>query len=461
MSHETLLVWLPIVLSAGLGGRLLGHPRCIGLGLICALFWIVLAPASLGATFWMSAWNVAGAVTGAAAIVALASWSGSLPANHPTYSSTVSGAARAGSENLTTAQTAWTSSRERCHPTGVEVDEIPGLSIAQAIEQYDAWLENHRNDPDPWPPFGEFIRNLISEATSAGQVRLFRVLSENDELVPVREAHPFVDDDWPSAREGIIGHVATTGRSYLQGDPTQGELVDRLAQQSSESPAWCFAVSEGSRRVGVVVVGRFDRFVGTERARLRPIERLVAHFWTTLLEVCRSRAATTRDATSGALIRDAFFAEAERVLADAYRAGEPCALAVIALEPLRHLNDTGRWDVADELVRLTSRTIADRMRSDDRLGRFDDSRFMFLLRRVDSTLASLIVEQLVARLMESAGDRKRWPVVPQLRCGLAGTGTGRPQFNALLNRALELCREARQSDTSLVSDLRTPQSVGV
>lgn len=454
MSHETLLTWLPIVLSAGLGGRLLGRPRCLGLGVICGLFWIVLVPAAQGGAFWLSAWNVAGAVTGAAAIVALAAWSGSLPASSPRL---IGGAGHIGDSHGSHAHSSF-ASPPSSEARGGDAGHMP---VADVIEQYDAWLESHRNDPDPWPPFGEFIRNLVFEATSAGQVRLFRVLSENDELVPVREAHPFVDDDWPSAREGIVGHVATTGRSYLRGDPTQGELVDRLARQSGESPAWCFAVSEGSRRVGIVVVGRFDRPPGTDRSRFRAIERLVAHFWTTLLEVCRSRSATTRDAMSGALTRDAFFAEAERLLADAYRAGEPCALAVIALEPLRQLNDTGRWDVADELVRLTSRTISDRMRSDDRLGRFDDSRFMFLLRRVDSPLASLIVEQLVARLLESAGDRNRWPVTPQLRCGLAGTGTGRPQFSALLGRSLELCREARESDTSLVSDLRALEPAAV
>ena len=93
------------------------------------------------------------------------------------------------------------------------------------------------------------------------------------------------------------------------------------------------------------------------------------------------------------------------------------------------------------------------MRLDDRSGRFDGSRFVLLLRRVDSELASLIVAQLMSRLETLCGDEARWSVKLGARCGVAGSGTDQPDLKTLVSRALIQGRRARLEDLSVASDL--------
>jgi diguanylate cyclase (GGDEF)-like protein len=129
------------------------------------------------------------------------------------------------------------------------------------------------------------------------------------------------------------------------------------------------------------------------------------------------------------------------------------AVVVIALERLRQLNDSGRWEVADELVHEASAALRRKVRLDDRLGRFDGSRFILLLRRVDSELASLIVAQIVSRLTATCGDESRWAASIGVRCGLVGSGTENPDIRTLVSRALVQCHRARKEDTQIASDL--------
>lgn len=442
MNHEWVLLWFPIILATGVGGRLLGRPRAVGLGVLCALFWMVLIQARQGASVWMHGWSIASIVSGALAIAGMALWASesapwvsTAPAASGSKAAVVSGR------------------------TGRDGDGFSRFS--RCLEQFDEWLESRRTDPDPWPEFGEFIRGVLYDCCATSHVRLFRVLSEDEELVPVREAHPFTEDEWPSAREGIVGHVVTTGRSYLAGDASQGELIENLARRTPKAPVWCFAVTQGARKIGVVTVGGLEGHERFDRNHYRAVELLVAHFWNTLSEVCRGRTAETRDPTSNALTRKSFFSEAERALGESYKQGEPCALAVVAMESLRHLNDTGRWDTFDEVVREVSWTLTQRMRGDDLLGRFDESRFLLLLRRVDSSLGSLILQQITAKLAALCSDEHRWDTELAVRCGVAGTGTGRAAFGTLLSQALSLCREAREGGVVLASDLQPDEACSV
>ena len=128
-------------------------------------------------------------------------------------------------------------------------------------------------------------------------------------------------------------------------------------------------------------------------------------------------------------------------------------VAAIALEGLREVSDSGRWEVADEVVREVSNVLRRKMRMDDRVGRFDGSRFLLLLRRVDSELASLIVAQFMSRLTGVCRNHGRWHGVVEVRCGVAGSGTERPDLRTLVFRALAQCRRARLENTPIASDL--------
>jgi diguanylate cyclase (GGDEF)-like protein len=154
------------------------------------------------------------------------------------------------------------------------------------------------------------------------------------------------------------------------------------------------------------------------------------------------------------LNRQAFLGFAEQSLKASYAQGEPVAIAVISLQGLRELNDAGRWEVADELVHEVGDTLRRKVRMDDRLGRFDGSRFIWLLRRVDSELALLIVKQVMNNLATFCRDPSRWQAAVEVRCGLVGSGTETPDLRTLVSRALIQSQRARVEELAIASDLQ-------
>lgn len=455
MNLTLFLPWFPILLGVGVGGRLLGRGRGLALGVLCAFFWIVLTQASAGITVWQHPWPVATIILGAITIAAMGAWAGDHTVADPKASARPTGVWGFGYDTLhPIPHTPYPNPYSPGDPGASGLDRL-----AAAIDRFDDWLVEHRGDTDPWPAFGEYIRTTLYECCRATHVKPYRLLSEGDELVALREPDPFSSTRRISARVGIVGHVVTTGRSYHAGDRTQGELVGALAEASNESIAWCFAVSRGTQRLGAVLVGRLDVDPGQNRALLGATQRLIAQFWCTLDDAVHARAADQYDPVSGLHTRPAFLEAARQTIGESYASGEPVAAVVIALEGLRSLNDTGRWETADELICEVSAYLRGKVRMDDRLGRFDGSRFILLLRRVDSELATLIVRQIITRLTTLCGDSARWRTAIHVRCGLAGSGTEQPDPRTLIARALTESQRARTEGLTIAGDLRTVDPV--
>jgi GGDEF domain-containing protein len=278
----------------------------------------------------------------------------------------------------------------------------------------------------------------------ATHVRPYRILSEGDALVPLRTIDPAGREEFKSARQGIHGHVATHGKTYVVDDPTQGELVRKLARVSDDVPVWCFVIRQGPRKIGLVAVQGWSGSQ-PDRELLNSMELLINQFWSTLTEVCRSRTADRMDSPTNTLTRESFLEEAQEVAKESYAAGEPIALVVFA--------DNGRWDLATDVIRETSKTLRNRLRPDDVLGRFDDSRFVLLLRRVDSALGSLIAGQLVSRLSASPLTVALQEYNGGIRCGIVGSGGASPSVTELVTRSVRLCHDARLNDLCVASDV--------
>lgn len=426
-----LLPWFPIVLAVGVGGRLLDRSRGTGFGILGAMFWVVLTLAATGPVVFAQVLTIAALVAGSLAIVAIGAWSGSVVLPTP-------------ARDITSSKTS--------------ADKRPAVSdgfepLSEALKRFDDWLEVHRYAADPWPEFGELVRVLLYNLCGATHVHPYRVLSEDDSLVPLRAIEPGETPDLVSARQGIIGHVATSGRAYRAGDETHGQLVDRLAKESDERIAWCFAIRQGPRRIGLVKVGGLPDQAKRNKSLLTAAEEMICVFWNTLSEVCRSRVAETRDPASGLLTREPFLIQADRILAASYAHHEPVAVAVFSFEGLRAMCDRADWELADRLIKDASALLEERLRADDCLGRFDDSRFVVLFRRVDSALGRLIVEQLIVQLRTLCDDRDRWGGPVTARCGLSGSGTEHLILSQLIARAVARCNHARRNGARIASDL--------
>jgi len=435
------LPWFPIILGVGVGSRLLGRTRGFALGVLCALFWITLARASQGAALWDQPWATITLIAGALAIVAMGGWAGE--SGQAELGAVLAGAAG--------------------NPPGGDAGQrLAALErLSDMMAQFDDWLSEHRDDGNPWPAFDEFIRSALRQCCDVTHVRPYRLTSGDAELVALREVESLVDLKPLPARKGIVGHVLTSGLSYLAGDPAQGPLVKELAEESAERFAWCFPVRCGGRTLGIVTVARLQHPLERSLPLLRAAERMVCQCWCTLEEVTRGRAAGNDDPVSGLPTRETFFRAAEPGADESYACGEPIAVVVVALEGLREMNDAGRWEAADQLVREVGAVLRRKLRLDDRLGRFDGSRFVVVLRRVDSELAALIVRQLLNQLAVVCDDESRWRTPIKVRCGLAGSGTEQPALRELLSRALLACRRAREEGRALYSDLEASLAVGV
>lgn len=438
MDLTLLLPWFPIVLAVGIGGRLLGQKRGLFLGIACALFWIVLVQATAGYSIWQDYWIVAAMIAGALAIVFMGSWTGeSLSHMAGSIPSAV-----VGSENSETGG------------SGVKAgpEAIVGR-LSESMEQFEEWLQEHKDDDNPWCAFDEFIRTVAHRCCTATHVKPYRLLGEGESLAPLRYGEESSNEERIPARQGIIGYVVTTGRRFLAHDETQGDHLAQLAAGFDGALEWVFAIRKGNRRLGVVTVGRLELPPEQNKPLLRAVERLINQFWCALDETICGRSAVQNDPVSGLPTRPAFLRSAERSLTRSYQQGEPVAMVVIAVEGLRELSDSGRWEVADELATEVSRVLRRKVRFDDRLGRFDDSQFILLLRRVDSELATLIVSQLVGQLTRLCADTERWHAEPVVRCGLVGSGIEQPDLNTLVFRALSQCRRARMDDKTMSSDV--------
>ncbi len=74
-----ILPWFPIILGVGVGGRLLSRSRGFGLGILCALFWILLVQTSAGVSIWRDPLSVLSILAGVFSIVAMGGWAGETP----------------------------------------------------------------------------------------------------------------------------------------------------------------------------------------------------------------------------------------------------------------------------------------------------------------------------------------------------------------------------------------------
>ena len=444
MSMTLLLPWFPIILAVGVGARLLGRERGLGLGFLCALFWIVLAQSGVGFRMWGEPWTVTTLVAGAVAIIAMGAWAGQRTPEGE----------RNGSQ----------SSQEAVQGPSHDPASEQARRLTEVIDMFNEWLDSARDADQPWAEFGEFLRAALHRTCTASHVRLYRLSSDRRHLLPLHEAESTPAGDRLPATEGVHGRVLATGRAFIAGGGTMA--TSAMWSNGGDAPlgwsvAWCFPVMVGSKPVGVVTAGRIEIEPRRNSDWLLAIERMTSHFWRLLDESLSCRSAARTEPVSGLFTRPAFLRMAERSLRESRQLNEPFAAAVVAVEGLRDINDSGRWETADELVAEIASALRRKLRSDDCLGWFDGSRFVVFLRRVDASLATLILEQMLAQVELICGDRARWRSNLRVRCGATCGEATDADLRLLISRALLATRQARETGVRLIvggSGDETPES---
>ena len=436
MNPQAWIYWFPVALAAGLAGAIFGRRRGMVISIVGAGYWLMLSIfGAEGATplDWV------GAAIGAVAII----WLGLATTPSPT------GAPKPAPASPPPV----VEPRPRRQVEATPLDQVTAVA-----NSFTEWLAANREQPDPWPEFGEFIRSTLYEACGATHVRPYRLLSDDDQLYPLRLTDP-EERDFPSARGGVIGHVVTSGKGYRVNDPTHGELVEQLAQESDDACVWCFAIRADQRSIGVVRVGAFQDGVPDNLALQRTLEMVIGLCWITLTETCRGRLAGATDPVSGVMTYQAFMESAARALDSSYEHMEPVAVIHVSVEGLRGLRDQGRWDRANEALFEISSLLKMRVRQDDVIGALDGNTFVLVLRRVDSELAGLIVRQLAEKFVAICADVGRWGHQLNVRAGVAGSGIEQPTLRTLLSRATAKCHEARRQGVNVLTDLSNATGV--
>lgn len=430
MTDKLLVYWFPLVLAVGFAATLVGRTRGRVVGALAGLYWIMLAVTFTDGRVWSDPLGSMWMLAGATVIVWVGFWMGSPQSTG-----------------------ACVSAANECDTPDPGDDEWgPSDLVADLAGRFDEWLSANRHHADPWPDFGEFMRTALYTGAGARHVRAYRVIDGGDELYPLRLTDPG-EADFPSPRGGIIGHVVTSGRAYYANDPAQGDLVTKLAAHSRDRCVWCFPVRYQSRTVGVVTIGEAPADQLANRGWLRALESLIQMCWATMAESCLGRLAGHVDPVAGVMTYQAFTDATETATREAYRNSEPVVFVHISIGGIRNLYDAGRWSAANKAIAAVSQALRERIRHDDEVGVYEASQFMLMLRRVDSELATLIVEQLVERLCEICGDQDRWQVPLSVHCGVAGSGVKTPSVRDLLVKAMNNSRLARERSVPIVSDL--------
>lgn len=316
-----------------------------------------------------------------------------------------------------------------------------------------AWLVEHEDQADLWVSFDQLVRELLTEHLGATRVRCYHVRPGCETLQTIAQFERTAAPKGPSARAGILGHVATTGKEYSADDPARGPLLADLAAGNTESWAWVWPVRLGSATVGILAVGNLRQPDVLNNEVRQTVGQLISLCWRHVACIERLQVVQRTDRASGVLTRNDFFTLAGHALADSYRENEPVVIAVLALEGLRGLDDAGRWHDRDALIERLGQLITRRLRSDDLVGRFADDRFVILLRRLDSGLGELIAKKTLATVTEDIEHSSTLGQYVRMRIGLAGSGLVQSPLEALLVTAFEAVERARREDVLIVSDV--------
>ncbi len=296
---------------------------------------------------------------------------------------------------------------ETSHSVDDNADELHGM-----LTTFRDWVDAQEPRASFWPGFDQLLREMLADRIGAARVRALLYDADDGSFRNLRDGEPGCDVE-------VVRRAAATGRQQFDLAATRGAPASR---PGGESNGWTIPVRAGERTIGVISIGRADGAETLTPARRARLGLLLSMFWRHVALLDSLRRADTTDKTTGVLTRADFFGRATDATRQAAAAGEPVVVAVLALGGLRTLDDSGRWSERDRLLEELGALLVQRARPGDVCGRFSDDRLIWVLRRVDVGLATLLAEKLAAAVEPRLAELGAVDV--RARIGLAG-GTAR------------------------------------
>jgi len=347
------------------------------------------------------------------------------------------------------------------------VDQPPaggrtGPNMGDLSADFIRWFDQQDVDEKFWATFDRWIREALNKHLQARRIRCFRITDRGRRLFLLNEENN-EDPLWSNvAQQGLIDHVTTSGQSYIRGNTNNGPMVEQLADKwtaistgdQSEGPffpkpEWLIPIRRKKRTVGLIMVGELPAEELSEVSSLEAFGDMLELFWNHVDLEFALAAAERTDQASGVLNRIDLSNKAEAALRESSADGEPTVVLALSVEGVRRLDDKGHWEERDWLMKQIGRSLRNKLRSDDLVGRFSDDRFVVILRRLDMSLGQLIAKKLLDTVENMVGDKPDIVESIRLRCGLVdGTGKG---FEQLLEQIFGVLHQARLQDKRIIT----------
>lgn len=331
-------------------------------------------------------------------------------------------------------------------------------TIGQLSASFNAWLDQHLDDPAIWPAFDRWLRDAVNQFIRGRRVRCFRVT--RGEGNPVSLTDEADNALWYGAvPHGLIDHVIAGGQRYIAGGTGTSALVEKLADEWRQAdpasgrttlrpPDMLLPVRADEQTIGFIVVGELDAATRDDLATLHAVANILETCWRLVACAHDRLIARQTDRDSGVLNRLDLTRTADEVLNESAREGEPVVIMALLVEGVRRLDDGGRWAMRDWLMKQIGDQMQQKLRSDDLIGRFSDDHFVAVLRRLDVTLGQMIAGKLLDVLRARMDGRPELGDAVRIRCGLADAPG--ETLESSLARAFDALREARERDRDIV-----------
>lgn len=306
------------------------------------------------------------------------------------------------------------------------------------------WLEVREAEACAGTSFDQFAREILGATIGAEGVRCYRVDADSNSLRPFT---PNVREGQVPLHDGLLGHVAVTGRPYWESSPAAGPILRQLARDPSREWVWAWPIRSGGCVVAVIAA---TRITCASESTIQEVGALLEIAFRCACAEDGLQAARRTDGVTGVLTRADFFRQADAAVRGAGEQNVPVSILALSIEGVRGMDDGGRWQDRDNVVSEVGGLIRSLVRTDDLIGRFSDDRFVLLLRRIDGGLARLIAEKLESGI-RGLLDENGGPTM-RARIGIAAGGLRNRPLKELMTAALSASDEARRRGLAILSE---------